>query len=137
MRKNVISTIIAILALCTVGITACGIDTSTPEGTVRAFHQAEESQNATAMANYIDPSLSRLTREEWIAAYEEEYNRIESISITDQEISVESQDDTSATVVMTCHYKVVMNDGGVRESDPHYYYELEKTDGKWLITSWQ
>ncbi|MFC1978413.1 hypothetical protein ACFLVP_00295 [Chloroflexota bacterium] len=62
MTRSIILTVTAILTVLIVSITACGIDASIPEGTVKAYLKAWESPNAVNRANFHDESSYNVKR---------------------------------------------------------------------------
>ena len=139
MRKGII---LIILALCTTGIIACcGIDTSTPEGTVKALLKASESHDATAFVGFIEEDYYHpVTSAQYIEQLENVYERYESTSITNLQITVESLDDNSATVLVSYHIHHILVPPAqepVLDVVDNVSFSLIKTDGKWLISGFE
>jgi len=141
MKKGIVLTITAILALFTTSIMACSIDTSTPEGTMLAYLEAYGGENADAMVNLEAEGVAGHSREERRQYYTGVFGGSEN-HISNLQITPIYQSETSATFEV-----VFVLDGGINSSpdgmsvtlygtmEYSRLFSLTKTDGKWLVTS--
>ena len=127
MKRISILAITSIVTVLVVSfVSCCGIDTSSPEGTVRSYQKAWASYNVSDMADCQSWGGSMVTREKWIEETQKYFTSIRSTTITNQQISIESQDDTTATIVVTFDYHEVLDNGDERDYLNQHHLEKYK-----------
>jgi len=136
MRKKLSLSVIILLivsSLASIGI-SCGSATATPTGTFNAWLDAVADQNSQAVVTYESEDLHGMTSAQRVEAYDDTFEGIESYSITNRNIVVESETATTATVSASFNVSTTDTDGTTREDAVDQNYYLTKVDGKWLIS---
>jgi hypothetical protein len=115
------------------------VDLSSPKATVQSVLDAYEDKDADRMADCCHFPLTwegdqYNDRGEFVSMAKAVFAEIESIDISNLNISIIAQSDTTATVEATFHLKVVA-EGIPFEVDVADGFELEKTGDSWYITS--
>ena len=138
MKHRIILTTTAILALFVTSSVACDSATATPspEGAVGAWLSGWESGSATTLlSNETETFLEfpSAMREE---LYDADF-AMNNYTITNDQITVDSQSATSAEVIATFHIKIVGSDDQiVLEQDNSWFFILVKDNDEWLIASY-
>jgi len=109
----------------------------TPLEVVESWCQAYAAQDADTMVSYELTSLGDTTPAERIAGYNESFALFDSISLTDVNITVRSQEGTTATVEYTCVEVLVWAiDHTEYEEATTTVFNLTNSSGNWLISNW-
>ena len=136
MRKGIVMTITAILALFATSLLACG--NMTPEETILSYFEAYDSENADAMVNLETEGMAGYSREERKQDYIEFFGSSE-IDISGLQMTLINQSESSTWISVEWGW------AGSGSGNPEYMLRpynngqsviLTKTDGKWLIDSW-
>ena len=113
---------------------APGVDLSSPTATVNSALDAWDDMNVGRMADckyFEDPTYRDYFINDWSTAFEQ---HIESVEISDRAMEVTAQTETTATVEVSYHLKIVDKDGTVfRDDNVDEEWTLEKHDGNWLM----
>lgn len=118
-------------------VASCCAPAKTPVEIVEAWCQAYAAQDAEAMVSYELKSLGDVGLAERIAGYNDGFELIDSISLTDVSITVQSQEETTATVEYTCVEIIVwVGDPEEHEEATTTLFTLAKSGGIWLISDW-
>ncbi len=108
-----------------------------PVSVVESWCQAYAAQDAEAMVNYELTSLGDATPAERIAGYNDGFALFDSISLTDVNITVRSQQETTATVAYTCVEVMVWAIDGTEYAEATTtVFNLTNSSGTWLISNW-
>ncbi len=115
--------------------------TGSPEGTAELYFEAMEDRDAGKLVDtmYIETEAQR---EAAIDYAENSFGYIKSASVSNLKTEVTSQTDTTATVKATCDYKIEYTDQGhtlglqdEEATGEIMRFDLQKVDGRWLITN--
>lgn len=122
---------VGLVALLGCTLLACGgggAAASTPEGTVRNYLSAMQSQDVERMA----ACSTGQEKEDILDTGQDMFSGVNTIRISNIDIEVVSQSEDEAMVEATYHIKVTM-EGGTYEDDNYGSADLVKIDGKWYI----
>lgn len=122
---------VGLVALLGCTLLACGgggAAASTPEGTVRNYLSAMQSQDVERMA----ACSTGQEKEDILETGQDMFSGVNTIRISNIDIEVVSQSEDEAMVEATYHIKVTM-EGGTYEDDNYASADLVKIGGKWYI----
>ena len=124
---------IVILLMGSTIISCCKPATATPMGTVNAYLDAQVAQDPIAIVSYEIEVRYGETRAQRIETYKQEFEPIESISITNRILNVSFETDTLARVYGVIDVSQIMVGGETLSDTLSFSRYLTKVDGKWLI----
>jgi len=120
--------VLSLVALVGVSLIGCGGESS-PEDVVRGMFKAMEAKDAEKLGEYCTEDI----REDVVAMMELSFEMIDSIKVSNLELTVASQTENTATVDYECDYEIKAF-GETDESHDSDSIDLEKVDGKWFIS---
>ena len=133
--KRLVSFIAALSIVLTVPMSCTPV--KTPLEIVESWCQAYAAQDADTMVSYELTSLGDMTPAERIAGYNGGLALFDSISLTDVNITVRSQEETTATVAYTCVEVLVWAiDHTEYEEATTTVFNLTNSSGNWLTSNW-
>jgi hypothetical protein len=116
------------------------VDLSSPTATAQSFLDAMENKDADRMADCCQFPLTYMhldfdDRASFVDTMKAGFAVIKSIDISNLNVNVTDQNETSATVKASYHLREVLGDKTIDERDLTQTFEMQKTGDNWYIVS--
>jgi hypothetical protein len=121
--------VLCLVVLVGITIAGCGGGEPGPEDAVRGMFKAMEAKDAEKIGEYCTEDI----REDVVAIMEMSFELIDSMKVRNLELTVASETENTATVDFECDYEIEAF-GETETSHESDSIDLEKVDGKWLIS---
>lgn len=132
MKKTLIFLIILLINST---IISCGTPaTATPIGTVNAYLGAGEAKDSQALVSYETEMFLGITRAERLEHYATKKELVESHTMTNLNLAIESETASTATVSAVYDLLTIYVDDTERDEHVDIIYVLTKVNDKWLIS---
>ena len=133
--KTLRSVLIALVSSLFVFVSNCTPATATPVGSVNAWLDAIAAQNPQALISYEVDDYARMTPAERVEMYEAAFEGIKSYSVTNRNLTVESETETTSTVSVSFDLSVTDINDETWDDTVEVTYVLAKINGRWLMSN--
>jgi hypothetical protein len=126
--------LIVLVSSLFVFVSNCTPATSTPTGTINAWLDAMAARNPQALISHESEDYGGLTSAQRVGMYESAFEGTKSYSVTNRNLTVESETETASTVSVGFDLLVTDINDETWDNTVGVTYVLTKVGDKWLIS---